>query len=45
MAYQISISLPKELELKVKEQASEEERTVSNMITYIVKQYYKNKAE
>lgn len=45
MAYQISISLPKELEEKVKEQANEEERTVSNMIMYIVKQYYKNKAE
>lgn len=45
MSYQTSIKLPAELEEKIKAQAEEEERTVSNMIVYIVKQYYKDKAE
>lgn len=45
MTYQTSIKIPAELAEKLKQQASDEERTVSNMIVYIVKQYYKDKAE
>lgn len=45
MTYQTSIKIPRELAEKLRAQAEEEERTVSNMIVYIVKQYYKDKAE
>lgn len=45
MTYQTSIKVPEELRKKLRAQAEEEERTVSNMIVYILKQYYKDKAE
>lgn len=45
MTYQTSIKIPTELAEKLRAQAEEEERTISNMIVYIVKQYYKDKAE
>ena len=40
-----SIKLPEELHNKVREQAAAEDRTVSNMIVYILNQYYKAKAD
>ena len=38
-----SIKLPEDIHEKIRKQAEEEERTVSNMIVYILKQYYKTK--
>lgn len=43
--FSTSIKIPENLLEKLRAQAEEEERTVSNMIVYILKQYYKDKAE
>lgn len=43
--FSTSIKIPESLLEKLRAQAEEEERTVSNMIVYILKQYYKDKAE
>ena len=43
--YATSVKIPDEILEKLRNQAEEEERTVSNMIVYILKQYYKDKAE
>lgn len=40
--YQTSIKIPNELYEKIKEEATNEERTVTGEIVYILKQYFKN---